>query len=85
MHNASHIFMQDELRGSCSENLRNLLHWTLVILFLSETVFFSRFIANWRGELFENPDGMTFGMQNTDAAKYFKYLVTANIKVVDAV
>lgn len=77
--------MQDELRGSCSENLRNLLHWTLVILFLSETVFFSRFIANWRGELFENPDGMTFGMQNTDAAKYFKYLVTANIKVVDAV
>ncbi|CAK9082505.1 Anoctamin-5 (Gnathodiaphyseal dysplasia 1 protein) (Transmembrane protein 16E) [Durusdinium trenchii] len=28
---------------------------------------------------------MTFGMQNTDAAKYFKYLVTANIKVVDAV
>ncbi|CAK9044360.1 unnamed protein product [Durusdinium trenchii] len=76
---------KDELRGSCSENLRNLLHWTLVILFLSETVFFSRFIANWRGELFENPDGMTFGMQNTDAAKYFKYLVTANIKVVDAV
>ncbi|CAK9044383.1 unnamed protein product [Durusdinium trenchii] len=76
---------KDELRGSCSENLRNLLHWTLVILFLSETVFFSRYIALWRRDLFDNPDGMTFGMQNTDAGKYFKYLVTANIKIVDAV
>ena len=81
----SRITWQDELRGSCSESLRNVLHWSLVLLFLTEAVMFSREIALWRRELLSNPDEISWGMKNSDAGKYLKYLVTANIKIVEAV
>ena len=77
--------MQDELRGSWSEALRQLFHWILVAVFLAETVYVSRFIAQWRAEILDDPEGTTWGLQNKDAAKYFKYLITANIKLVEGI
>lgn len=76
---------KDEKRGTWLESCRGLLHWALVIIFISETVVVSRWIVQYRQQIFDNIDGTTWGMKNVDVAKYFKYLITANIKIVEMV
>ena len=76
---------KDEKRGSWSELARNLLHWLIVVCFLLETVFVSRWIVTHRQKVLSDLDGTTWGMSNKDLQFYFKYLVTANIKIVDFV
>ena len=73
----------DSLRETLPEALRNSMHWVLCLLFIAETIGAVAFITNWRIAISEDKDGTTFGMSNTLVTKLFKYLITANIKIVD--
>ena len=41
------------------------------------------FIQKWRIAISEDRAGTTFGLANSVAERLFKYLITANIKIVD--
>ncbi|CAJ1379765.1 unnamed protein product [Effrenium voratum] len=77
---------QDELRGTWSEGGRALFHWFLCALFIAETFWMVSFVASLRLKALHAPEGtMFFSIDNETMSSCLKYVVTANIKIVDAV
>jgi hypothetical protein len=78
-----------EYRGSFREMCQNGFHWLLAGIFMAETVGAVYFISNFREKAIKaHHDGSTepiYGFEPKVAEQLAKYLITANIKVVDQI
>jgi len=75
------------LRGSLRQILWRSLHWFIVIAFVFQSIGAASYIAGWRRHLTNHPNEFTsvMGLQvsHAFASQLGKYLITANIKVMD--
>ncbi|CAE7334670.1 unnamed protein product [Symbiodinium natans] len=76
---------KDEYRGTLMESLQNLLHWFLCLVFIGESIAVVYFLTDLRKQVIQDPAGMTFGIANSTVVLLYKYVITANIKIVDLV
>mmetsp|Transcript_39059 Transcript_39059/g.112216 ORF Transcript_39059/g.112216 Transcript_39059/m.112216 type:complete len:877 (-) Transcript_39059:108-2738(-) len=76
------------LRGSCRERAIRAVHWALVAVVITQTIWSAGVIAQFRHDKLANPEGVTqllFGLEvsNTMASDFGVYAVTANIQLVN--
>jgi len=74
---------RDDYRDSWGEYFQQLLHWILCAAFMSETVFFTLFVSQLRIKARVDPMGRSYGIRHQHLQAYGKYMITANIKIVD--
>ncbi|CAE7938313.1 Ano1 [Symbiodinium necroappetens] len=74
---------RDDYRDSWGEYFQQLLHWILCVAFMAETVFFTLFVSQLRIQARVDPMGRSYGIRHQHLQAYGKYMITANIKIVD--
>ncbi|CAE7028764.1 Ano5 [Symbiodinium natans] len=73
----------DAYRDSWGEYCQQCFHWILCAAFMAETVFVTLFVSRLRVDAQEDPMGRSYGIRHEDLQAYGKFLITANIKIVD--
>jgi len=75
----------DQYRGTWADFGQHLFHWSLCIFFIAQTILFTGYLSTKRLEASEDLDGSTWGLSNPTFVSVDKYLITANIKIMDKV
>eukprot|EP00746_Dinoflagellata_sp_MGD_P005487 gnl/MRDRNA2_/MRDRNA2_110617_c0_seq1.p1 gnl/MRDRNA2_/MRDRNA2_110617_c0~~gnl/MRDRNA2_/MRDRNA2_110617_c0_seq1.p1 ORF type:complete len:766 (-),score=143.90 gnl/MRDRNA2_/MRDRNA2_110617_c0_seq1:136-2214(-) len=76
----------EKKRGTTKESMQNAFHWILAVFFMFETIGAVAGINGIRHIAKGLKDGETImGMEGKQASKMAKYMMTANIKIVDLV
>jgi len=75
----------DQYRGTWADFGQHLFHWSLCIFFVAETILFTGYLSNKRFLASEDLEGSTWGLSNPTFVSYGKYIITANIKIMDKI